>query len=265
MDGLASAFLRPGFRDDPGFQGDHDLLLDDMPMSFGRPALGILYVEDFDAPAVPQAVSVPEMITPQIAPEDLDAARAEGHQAGLAEARSEQAAVQAELRTAALSAIGDALGTARADAARIAHTMADELAATLLALLHAALPAAAEARGQQEVMALVAALLPGLRREPNAAIQVHPSLLEAIAADLQTLWPDHGGRLAVTPDAALASSDVRVTWQDGEARRDTRALWGNLRAALSPYGLPSLNSIMAGLDCNLTSLDCNLKGTAHGG
>ena len=251
MDGLASAFLRPGFRDDPGFHGDSDLLLDDMPMSFGRPPHGILYVEDFDAPAAPDAAPVPDIITPHIAPEDLDAARAEGHQAGLAEARAEQAAIQAELRTAALSAIGDALGTARADAARIAHTMADELAATLLALLQAALPAAAEALAGQEVMALVAALLPGLKREPNASIHVHPSLLGAIASDLQTLWPDHGGRLAVTPDAGLAASDVRVTWEDGEARRDTGALWRNLRAALDPYALPSLDSIM--------------EGAAHGG
>jgi flagellar biosynthesis/type III secretory pathway protein FliH len=247
MDGLASAFLRPSSRDGPGFQGDADLLFDDMPMSFGKPPRGILYAEDFDAPASPDAPLVPDTISPQIAPEELDAARAEGHQAGLAEARQEEATIQAELRTAALSAIGDALGCARADASRIAHTMADELAATLLALLHAALPAAAEALAGREVIALVAALLPGLRREPNASIHVHPSLLGAIAADLQTLWPDHGGRLAVTPDAALAPSDVRVSWEDGEARRDTRALWQNLRVALSPYALPSLQSIMEGI------------------
>jgi hypothetical protein len=44
---------------------------------------------------------------------------------------------------------------------------------------------------------------------------------------------------------------VRVAWEDGEARRDTGALWQNLRTALAPYALPSLQSIM--------------EGAAHGG
>jgi flagellar biosynthesis/type III secretory pathway protein FliH len=232
MDGLASAFFHP-----------------DM-MSFGSTPSGILYVEDFDAAPVETPAPVSPEI-PKLSQDDLDAARAEGHAAGLIEARTEQACVQAELRTAALVAIGDALGCARAEAARVAHAMADELAATLLALVQAALPAAAANAAAQDITALVAALLPGLKREPTASIHVHPELLGDIATALQTLWPDHGGRLAVLPDAALAQPDVRVTWEDGEARRDTRALWQSLRAALAPYALPNLATI--------------LEGSAHGG
>jgi flagellar biosynthesis/type III secretory pathway protein FliH len=243
MDGLASAFFHPDMLR-PG------ILRDDLPMSFGDMPSGILYVEDFDAPAV-QAVAPAAPEAPSLSPADIDAARAEGRAAGLAEARTEQAAIQAELRTAAMVAIGDALGSARAEAARVAHAMADELAATLLALLQAALPAAAATAAGQEISALVAALLPGLKREPTASIHVHPDLLGEIAAALQTLWPDHGGRLALLPDAALAEPDVRVTWEDGEARRDTRALWQSLREALAPYGLPALAAIM--------------EGAAHGG
>jgi flagellar assembly protein FliH len=243
MDGLASAFFHPDMLR-PG------ILRDDLPMSFGDSPSGILYVEDFDAPAEQAAAPVaPE--APSLSQADIEAARTEGHAAGLAEARTEQAAIQAELRTAALVAIGDALGSARAEAARVAHAMADELAATLLALVQAALPAAAATASGQDITALVAALLPGLKREPTASIHVHPDLLGDIAAALQTLWPDHGGRLAMLSDAALAQPDVRVTWEDGEARRDTRALWQDLRAALAPYKLPSLAAI--------------LEGTSHGG
>jgi len=250
MDGLAPAFLRsdlwPGPQHRPGHDTDPER--DDLPMSFGRPPLGILYVEDFDAPAAPEPppvpVPVPAIVAPLISPEDVERAREAGRQAGLSEARAEESAVQAELRTAALAAIGDALGSARADAARIAHAMADELAATLLALLQAALPAASDNLAAGEITALVAALLPGLRREPSAAICVHPSLLGDISSSLQTLWPDHGGRLAVMPDEALARGDVRVSWEDGEARRDTRALWQSVRTALGPYALPSLETIL---------------------
>jgi hypothetical protein len=229
MDGLAPAFL-----------------FDDTAASYSRVPPGILFVEDFDAPEVPAAAPVPEIITPDITVEDLEAARAEGHAAGLAAAREEEAALQAALRTAALAAIGDALGSARADAARVAQTMAEELAATVLALLQAALPATAAAQAGTEITALVAALLPGLKREPTASIHVPPALLGDIAAALQGLWPDHGGRIAVMPDDALAASDVRVTWGDGGARRDTGALWQGIRAALAPYGLPPLAALLEG-------------------
>jgi flagellar assembly protein FliH len=234
MDGLAPAFL-----------------FDDAPSSFARTPTGILYVEDFDAPAdvpdVPPAPpAAPEPPAPVIGAADLAAARAEGHAAGLAEARAEQALIQTALRTAALASIGDALGSARADASRLAQGMAEELAATMLALLQAALPAASAALAGQEVGALIAALLPGLKREPHVVIQVPPALVAEIAASLRTLWPDHGARLVVAADETLAASDVRVTWEDGEARRDTRALWDGLQSALAPYRLPPLDAIMAG-------------------
>jgi flagellar biosynthesis/type III secretory pathway protein FliH len=174
MDGLASAFFHPDMLR-PG------VLRDDLPMSFGDTPSGILYVEDFDAPAAREPPpATPE--APLLSQGDIDAARAEGHEAGLAEARTEQAGIQAELRTAALVAIGDALGSARAEAARVAHAMANELAATLLALVQAALPAAAANAASQDITALVAALLPGLKREPTASIHVHPELLGDIAA-----------------------------------------------------------------------------------
>jgi hypothetical protein len=41
---------------------------------------------------------------------------------------------------------------------------------------------------------------------------------------------------------------VLVTWAEGEARRDTETLWAELRVALAPCALPSLDSILKGLD-----------------
>jgi flagellar assembly protein FliH len=236
MDGLAPAFL-----------------FDDAPLAFARAPTGILYVEDFDAPDMPGPAAevppaAPEPPAPVIGEAELAAARAEGHAAGLAEARAEQALLQTALRTAALASIGDALGSARTDAARVAQGMAEELAATMLALLQAALPAASAALAGQEVCALIAALLPGLKNEPHAAIHVPPALVGDISVALRTMWPDHAGRLAVLPDETLAASDVRVTWAEGEAQRDTRALWDGLRATLAPYRLPPLDKILAGAD-----------------
>ena len=60
MDGLAPAFLR------------------DAPVSFGRGAPGILYVEDFDAPTPRERHGVPDIITPSFSHDEVEAAREEG-------------------------------------------------------------------------------------------------------------------------------------------------------------------------------------------
>jgi hypothetical protein len=158
MDGLAPAFLR------------------DAPPSFRRGAPGILYVEDFDAPPPRETRGAPDIITPGFTSEDVEAAREEGFQAGLATAQAEHHAVQTELHTAALTAIGEALAAARGEAATVAQHMADELATTVLALLAAALPASAATLAGVEIAALLACVLPPLKREPSLTVRVHPAV-----------------------------------------------------------------------------------------
>jgi flagellar biosynthesis/type III secretory pathway protein FliH len=225
MDGLASAFLR------------------DAPADYGRGAPGILYVEDFDAPA-PRDRRAPDIITPSFTHAELEAAREEGFKAGLATAQGEHHAVQAELRTAALTAIGEALAAARGEAATVAQHMAGELVATVLALVEAALPAAAASLAGSEVAALLACVLAPLKREPALAVRVHPDVHDETEDAIARIWPDHLTRVTILPDAALAGSDVVVTWSDGEARRDTGALWVAIRAALAPCALPGLDTIL---------------------
>jgi flagellar biosynthesis/type III secretory pathway protein FliH len=228
MDGLAPAFLL------------------DAPAPLRRGAPGILYVEDFDAPAPREKRAVPDIITPSFTHAELEAAREEGFKAGLATAQGEHHALQSELRTAALIAIGEALATARADAALVAQHMAGELSATMLALLTAALPAAAATLASTEIAALLACVLPPLQREPSLVVRVHPDVQAETAAALAKIWPDHAARVTIIPDAAFAPSDVIVTWQEGEARRVTKTLWNELRTALTPCALPDLDTILEG-------------------
>jgi flagellar biosynthesis/type III secretory pathway protein FliH len=228
MDGLASAFLR------------------DAPADFGRGGPGILYVEDFDAPP-PRDRRAPDIITPSFTHAELEAAREEGFKAGLATAQGEHHAVQTELRTAALTAIGEALAAARGEAAAVAQHMAGELVSTVLALVEAALPAAASRLAGAEIAALLACVLPPLKREPALTVRVHPDVHDETEDAIARIWPDHLTRVAVIPDGTLAASDVVVTWSDGEARRETAALWEAIRAALTPCALPALDTILEGM------------------
>ena len=54
--------------------------------------------------------------------------------------------------------------------------------------------------------------------------------------------------------------DLELTWRDGEARRDSHALWRGIAAALTPFALPQdLNDIL--LHQNQT----HDRGDSHGG
>lgn len=207
---------------------------------------GILYVEDFDAPPE-MPVEQPEPVAPPAPPptysleeytEACRTAHDAGVQSGLNEARHEQQAVQAQLRGAALSSIADALSMGGGDRAAMAQHMADELANTLLAMLLAALPAASATLAASEVSALLAVVLPPLRREPSLHIQVHPTLLDEITTDLAAFRAQHTGALTLTANENLPPPDVLVRWAEGEMRRDTGALWAELREALATFALP---------------------------
>jgi flagellar assembly protein FliH len=229
MDGFAPAFLR------------------DPPMSFGKPPLGILYVEDFDAPVQPHAPAAPHIITPELTEADLEHARSEAYLAGQRDTRQEQANLRADLQAATLASIGDALAASRGDAARVAQSMSEELAATLLTVLAAALPAAAASLAGTEVSAMVIAVLAGLRREPVVRVMVHPNVMDEVTAAIHTALPAQAERVVLCADAALEPGDAHVTWTDGAARRDTEAHWNALREALRCYQLPELQDIAADL------------------
>ncbi len=187
---------------------------------------------------------MPDIITPSFTQADVEAAREEGHQAGLTEAQAEHHTVQTELRTAALTAIGEALAAARGDAAGVARHMADELSATILSLLAAALPAAAATLAGPEIAALLACVLPPLKREPSLTVRVHPGIATETETAIARIWPHPTTKVTILPDASLAPSDVAVIWAEGEAHRDTASLWAELRTALAPCALPSLDTIL---------------------
>lgn len=140
---------------------------DELPAPFApAPLSGVLFVEDFDAPdegaivveAMPEANA--PMGVPTFTAEDIDAARREGYEAGLREARAATAAARAGDRVAALERIGAGLAEAEAAAAAAAETAAEGVATLMLRMLSRMLPALAAGYGEQEVRSLVRSLLP---------------------------------------------------------------------------------------------------------
>ena len=236
--------------------GSNAGLLFDAPLGSRRGppmSAGILYVEDFDAepaacePAV-AAERAPEPAQVFTAAE-LEAAREAGRQEGYQASLADATLLQAQLQSAALQSLADGIAAARASLHGVADAHAADLARTLLATLRAAVPATMRAHAATEIGALVQALAPGLRAEPELRVRTHPDHADMLREALVALTAEESCVLSVTTDAGVAPGDVKIAWQDGYARRDTAAIWTQVQAALAPLNLPTLKELCHGVGC----------------
>jgi hypothetical protein len=240
MDGSAATYLR----DLPGA-----LQFDDV-FGLGR-SDGILYVEDFDAPPAKPKVEAPAPpapvpVEPVFSRADLDAAREAGRQAGLQEALADAHLLQAQLQAAASQALADAMSASRTAMERVVHRQAEAAAGTVLAILRAAVPRVMATHAEGELQAVIAALLPGLRSEPELRVRAHPDLADYVRETLSAFLAADGGVIAVSADPLLAPGDLQIFWQDGCARRDCSAIYAEIVSALAPLRLPAHQEILNG-------------------
>jgi flagellar assembly protein FliH len=214
-------------------------VLDRLPADQQPRFPGLLYAEDFDAPPrpppAPVAVAEPEpvIVEPTYSEADLAAARADGRSKGRMEADHGVAALHAKM----LGEIARGLAEARADTRDAAAAAAEAVARTMLSALAACLPATCARHGEAEIRAVVRAVLPGLRDEPRIAVRVNPLMLPAMAEEIAALDAEVAAIVVVLPAEQLPPGDVRVTWQDGAAVRDTGRVRAAVADALAALGL----------------------------
>jgi flagellar assembly protein FliH len=211
---------------------------------------GILYVEDFDAPPAPEVQAEPEPPPPDPEPvfsaEDLARAHEAGRAAGLKAALEESLLLQAQLQAAATQALADALAAGRASLERVAAQQADATARATLAILRSAVPATMARHAGTELHAVLEALLPGLRCEPELRVRAHPDLADHVRETLIHLLAGEGGVLSVSADPALAPGDIRIAWADGSACRDCTDIYAGISSALAPLALPAIEELCRG-------------------
>ncbi len=233
--------------------GSNAAFLFDQPLSSGQAyasAGGILYIEDFDDEPSPEPdPAPPEPAPPSFTAAELDAAREAGRQEGLSAALADAQLVQAELQAAATQSVADGLAAARTGLKALADAHAGELSRTVLAVLVACVPEVMRCHAIVELQAMTAALAPGLACEPELRVRAHPGLADGVREMLIGVLPADTCVLAVCADATLAEGDVQVAWQGGRAKRDCAAVWSQVRTALEPLGLPTIEEVCHGRTC----------------
>jgi flagellar assembly protein FliH len=199
--------------------------------------------EDFGAGAGDRAdePAAEEPAAPPIDPEAIrEAAYQEGLRDGLERADTEHH--RAVERT--LAVLEQQLGAAHYEAAQETDRAARSIAGLLIQTLMKILPAACARFGAAEITSVTRAVLPGLRQEPRVVVAVHPAVAPEVEAELARLGEEFRERAVLSPTETMAPGDVRITWQDGSAARDTNDLMQRIATLFVQYGL--LNAPGAG-------------------
>ena len=190
-----------------------------------------LFAEDFDMPGT---VPEPEVIEPTFSIGELTEAREaawhDGHTAGMQEAAADSAAAIRETVAAIAAQLAD---EREASATRAEHN-AEAVARLLIDGLAAAFPTLCSRFGNDEVQALVRIVLPALTQEPAIAVRANPRTAAAVTQEVARLDPELMARVQTIECDDMAPGDVRVTWRNGAAVRDTASLWEQVAEALMP-------------------------------
>jgi flagellar assembly protein FliH len=191
-----------------------------------------------------QAASQPnDVLVPAPAPEpeekfsraDLDAAReaarAEGHGAGLAEA-NDAATAKAAAAIIALATGVTALITAQ-DLA-IAETQRQAIAA-LRVIVAKTLPVFAAKGALAEIEAFATKSLAEAFDEPRVVLRVANGVYESVRGQLDTMAAasGYGGRIVLLADETLAASDAHIEWADGGVERNLAEQLSEVDAAMA--------------------------------
>jgi flagellar assembly protein FliH len=198
-----------------------------------------LFGEDFGANAVTAATPAADT-GPLDPPPDPEAIRGAAYQEGLRDGLERAESRYNRVVERVLTTLEDQLGAAQYQATQEVDRAARSIARLLIQSLMKVLPAACARLGAPEIAEVARAVLPALRQEPRVVVAVHPALAAEVAAELARLarlGKGFGERAVLAPSDVLPPGDVRVTWQDGSAVRDTTDLLRRIATLFAQYGL----------------------------
>jgi flagellar assembly protein FliH len=166
---------------------------------------------------------------------DLDAARAEGYEAGRTEALAAAATASEQRIAAALAAIDRGIAEMLGALDARAHQTQADAIAILRTVLQKAVPALCRKDPLAELEAMVSESLGELLDEPRLVLRVSDALFDAVQQRISGLAQSAGyaGKIVLLADAALADGDGRIEWADGGAERDTRRIAQDIDACLA--------------------------------
>jgi flagellar assembly protein FliH len=157
---------------------------------------------------------------------ELDAARAEGIEAGRAQGLAAAAAAAERDIAAALEAIVRGIAVIAAERETLTRNVESEVIGVLRTIVQSAVPALCRVNPLAELEAMVTRCLAEVLDEPRLVLRVSDALFDAMQQRVGAIAQSGGyaGKIVLLADDTLAPGDGRVEWADGGAERDTRRI-----------------------------------------
>lgn len=220
-----------------------------------QPHSSFSFTRDFTRPEQRGGFDTPRRVPVPPAEHDrlLEAARAEGFEAGIAEGRRQQTDHETIRLANCLEALSARLDIALIEMRRledVARAEALTFARLFSAKLSGALIASAPVTFIEDT---AAAIFADLRGSPHLAVRVEPSLVDACKVELSRKLKESGleTKLFVFPDPDVALGDCRIEWADGGILRDRKALEAAIDRAVETM-FPGAAQQSAPTDANMT-------------
>jgi len=166
-----------------------------------------------------------------------EAALAEGHAAGVAEAAAAAGSLTAESLQAITQALAALLSHQDATAAETQRRAMTIIRAILAKLV----PALGTSNALAEVEAFATQCLHEAIDEPRVVMRVAPSLYDGLRERLDGLAVAAGyaGRIVLLADEAIAPGDAKIEWAEGGAERNLAQQCADIDALLERCGAPA--------------------------
>jgi len=184
----------------------------------------------------------PDPILPAISQAELEEARQEGHrsgyqegmQAGLQQAKTAAAQLEQQA-TSCLGIIQAQLAQMVAQHSDTLHRRTEEVGKLAFAIANKVAGHALKQDPLAEIEAMAQSCLSMLAGKLSVSIRLHPTLVDAIDKKLRVQMEQMGITAEVTcvEDSDMAVGDCRISWEQGEAVRDSASLWKNIERLLS--------------------------------
>jgi len=159
--------------------------------------------------------------------EQMEAAKKESYESGVAAGRKEESAQRNAQLDALFSEIGSNLKTLIDNGTSYWQEQTGNMRAVALVIARKIMPRYIERHGMGEIEAVVAKVLAEMSHEPRLVFRVKEELFDEAKTRIEEIASvsAYAGKLVILGDADLGSSECRIEWADGGIERDLKVLW----------------------------------------
>lgn len=196
-----------------------------------------------------EGAALPEMDKPKptYSEEQLEAAKKEAYESGLAAGKKAQLAAQEQQIAALLAKVEKQAGALIQESTDVWARQITQLHEVAFVIARKILPSYVAHHGMDEIEALIDRVLSDMSREPRLVIRIAEASFDDASAKINALAANQAfaGKLVLLSDPDLGVSDCRVEWADGGIERDTKAIWEEIDRIMEENRAPDPEEAVA--------------------